>query len=410
MQKLWQRIIVVIAVVVIAQVACGQQYTRVKLNEPTTPALSATLAPAAPAPNQAAKSWEIDDKRIGAPGTAYIDNEYWQDGKKMAWMDGSLNLWLCDVEVSSGKLIPEDGKGIQIGKGAPFALAINSVDWGFSKKGAAVYAVRPDNNGLFQIWRTYVNQFPVKQEQITFGDLASYGMLPSLNSDASQVALTFGRGEQPKRLGKPSKALWRYEDDAASEREIPLEDIGTSGPRWIPDEMAFVTTKNYKGVVKLARYDVLTGETKKLTFDSGNKSDAFFFKAPEYNNELTLLALIDKSRFGVFRNIEGVWKKIREIRVGIDAPNVTLVSPEPFTFKGKSYFFVVCYLGQAFVSNSEIWVLSIDGTVNQPVSSDSPNTRHDPEVITTENDAFISYYTGFTAPSELHICRLILKD
>jgi signal peptidase I len=32
MQKLWQRIIVAIAVVVIAQVACGQQYTRVKLS------------------------------------------------------------------------------------------------------------------------------------------------------------------------------------------------------------------------------------------------------------------------------------------------------------------------------------------------------------------------------------------
>jgi hypothetical protein len=149
-------------------------------NEPTTPALSATLAPATPSPNivggkkQVAKSWEIDDKRIGAPGTAYIDNEYWQDGKKMAWMDGSLNLWLCDVEVSSGKLIPEDGKGIQIGKGAPFALAINSVDWGFSKKGAAVYAVRPDNNGLFQIWRTYVNQFPVKQEQITFDSIYGF--------------------------------------------------------------------------------------------------------------------------------------------------------------------------------------------------------------------------------------------
>ena len=90
-----------------------------------TPALSEKLAPAAPAPNiVGGKSWEVDDKRIGAQGTAYIDNEYWQDGKKMAWMDGSLNLWLCDVEVSSGKLIPEDGKGIQIGKGAPFALAI----------------------------------------------------------------------------------------------------------------------------------------------------------------------------------------------------------------------------------------------------------------------------------------------
>ena len=32
MQKLWQRMIVVIAVVVIAQVACGQQDTRVKLS------------------------------------------------------------------------------------------------------------------------------------------------------------------------------------------------------------------------------------------------------------------------------------------------------------------------------------------------------------------------------------------
>ncbi len=32
MQKLWQRLILAIAVMVIAQVACGQQYTRVKQN------------------------------------------------------------------------------------------------------------------------------------------------------------------------------------------------------------------------------------------------------------------------------------------------------------------------------------------------------------------------------------------
>lgn len=351
----------------------------------------------------------IEDVRIGTSDNTYIDHEFWPESAKMAWMDGQLNLWLCDIDTTSGKLLPADGKGTQLGRGAPFALAINSVDWGFSQRGAAVYAVRPDASGLFQIWRTYVNQVPIQQTQLTFGNLANYGMLPSLKPDAPQVAITYGKGQQPTQLANPAGAYWRYENDPASETAIPLDAIGTSGPRWIPGESAFVTTKRYNAVTQLARYDIGTRQTTQLTFDAGEKSDAFFFNAPEYNNEKLLLCLIDKSRFGIYRNQSGSWTKINEVKVGINAPVVTLVSPEPFSFKGKSYFFVVCYLGPAFTSNSEIWVCSIDGTVNQRVSDNTPLKRHDPEIFTTATNAFISYYTNFVAPNELHVCRLILN-
>jgi len=353
----------------------------------------------------------INDKEIGSSTLSYVDNEYDLYENRMAWMDSQFNIWLCHVNPDSGELIPDDGRESLIGKGAPFALAVNSLDWEYSKQGSAVYSVTKDSNLIFQIFRTYVDKKPFQQEQITSGTLANYGMIPSLNKNDVMSSLIFGQGKQPVKLAKPLRAMWMYENNFSDAKEIIMDNIGSSGARWIPKEHSLSTTVKIENTLQIAKFDLDCNKLIQLTFDKDNKSDPFFFEAPEYSGENLFMCLTNNDSFSIYRSINGQYQKINQIKVNAKSPyneTISYISPEPFSFQGKSYFFVVCYFGPKFISNSEIWVCSIDGNINQRVSDNTPLPRHDPEAFVTKEKCFISYYTNFLKDSRLHICELIL--
>jgi hypothetical protein len=95
------------------------------------------------------------------------------------------------------------------------------------------------------------------------------------------------------------------------------------------------------------------------------------------------------------------WTAFQTIAVPSGAP-AYIYKPTPFVYNNKSYFFME-RLGESnpedFTYPTQIWVASLDGTINQQVSNPSlSEVRNDPKWYATAQGVFI-YYNVYTVAS-----------
>jgi hypothetical protein len=342
----------------------------------------------------------VDDQVISNPDGNLPDPEFSPVGFLITWQDNNNQLWVANVDRISGGFIPRSGKGQLVDTDlAPLKLTRNGPEWAYSKQGLQI------------VYTKLVNNRPVLSRAQWTG---SGWETKSLYNGRGRVAPNGSknpRGNAPRIIyrkikGNTLQVAWRESDKPASEavlsNAVPLP-LG----RWVAGERAIVSAIDVGGQLQCAKYDTDTGRMTQLTFDAGQKTDVFMWRAPEFNNEQVFFCLSDRTSLPIYRKINGTWTKIKTIQ----SPSQNrpyLSSPEPFVYKGKSYISLMTKDSLASSEGtSDIWIVSIDSNVPfyRQISAATPMNRKDPEAFITSKGAFV-YYSEVTSSgrSIVHRC------
>lgn len=354
-----------------------------------------------------AQSSSYIDLRIGDPNVTYLDPEFWPAGQMMLWQEQfNGQVWVCQVNPEDGTMIPPDGKGQPMGFAAPITQTYNGPEFGLSQQGLSVFYTGVSPNATLQLYRSRV-QPGALPEQLTFersDQVNNIGVISSLDASESQTRLIYFKG----RTALPATIYWMYENRQSDEVEIGTPGTVTlAGPRWMPGELKFVTNQHIDRYAQIIFADALSGARTQLSFDNGDKSDPFAWRAPEFNNEMLIMATLDNDSLAVYRQINGAWTRINVASV----PGVGRhYSGEPFVYRGRSYATVA--VETADPNNKEIWVVGL--TPLNPFAlrchDQRPLLRVDPESLVFQDRVFVSYYNypAPGVPNELHAVRVNL--
>ncbi len=361
-----------------------------------------------------------NDFRIGSSSIAYLDNEFWSDGNKMVWLEfveppplSGFDVYITDLDPNTGQMIPPDGRG-QLVDQALFLT--NGPEWGISAQGAAIYYTALDNAFIPQVFQANAtNPVPTQLTSTAVGKALS----------TASTTPTF-----PETLLIFFQFTGLFDTDVIIQSGLtpinilPFTSVGSSGPRWIPNERSLLSRARSSGTQQVVRFDLDTEAVTFLTTDSGDKGDAFIIAAPEFEADPILLTVVDVTSLGLYRQDGDQWTRFNTINLPFNGnpANVDttfLFGPTLFSFKGKSYVAVaatqdnICTtitcdsISPNQVTHSEIWLTSIDGTIQFEISEDSVQSRVDPEVYVTDSQLYVSYYT---LEGELRMINVTLPD
>ena len=146
--------------------------------------------------------------------------------------------------------------------------------------------------------------------------------------------------------------------------------------------------------------DTETGQMKMLTRDDGDKTDPYGWLAPDHNNQLLVLAVVNDSAIAIYKDKGGeYWDRIATLTVPRDSNNRIVASAEPFTVAGKSYMSLSIKSEKSRIGkfvDGEVWIFGIEDDPNRRFvrrcdSGERPVVRFDPEVYVGKEEAFLYY-------------------
>ena len=169
--------------------------------------------------------------------------------------------------------------------------------------------------------------------------------------------------------------FWRELGDPGSEQL--LADVAPSKMpiRNVRGARAVIYPLPVGGIDQVHYRDFDTGVVEQLTFDAGMKQETWMWRAPEFDNELVFMTLVDDVELRVYRKLADPGTgALRWTPVSwVPAPaNSTIASPEPFTFNARSYVFMAMTINPHNF-HSSIWISNIDAAM-----SDLPANHRQP--------------------------------
>jgi hypothetical protein len=365
------------------------------------------------------------DERIGEAGVYYVDPEFYAPTRHMAWQDFNNNdVWICQIDTQTGRLIPANGKGIRapvktvsIFKSSQGSGSFNGPELGFSTRGLFAYYTIRDGSGVNQTARFGpLDRSTPAYLQISRDErYGRAGALPTILPAFPEVALL---NIYLDRLR--GQTGWSFEDTPNDKNIVPTADISLKGPRWIPGELAISTNVQASNRTKQAAiYDIETGTTKTITNDAGHKTEVFVFNCPETGTRAAMCLVGNSQReLAVYKEASPYWEKIASIPcpnfvVGGGAFSARIYLPEPFVFQGKSYLtFVVGKVNTRTLEvkgPSQVFVAQLGRPQAVQIGSTNAAARLDPEALVLPDRVYLYYYTGVpegsSAQSELHVVK-----
>jgi len=334
--------------------------------------------------------FEVDDQVIADPRAKIQDFEFEQLGNRFVWQDKDGNIWVGNLSPVSGNMYPRDGKAELVDTlAAGIAATGNGPEWVYGPNGADIVYTKftDETRTQFQLARA-TKQGNIWVPTIQPGGLNGNAPIGSLNPNDPAPLIKYFLGPP---TDKRKFMAWMELDNSTVGGIVP--DSTAIAGRWVEGQRSIILTITVNEVRQVATYDVDTGVMTQLTFDPGEKNNPFMWRAPEFNNELVFNATTSGTFIGIYRNIGGVWTRIKVIKP--PSPRPFILSPEPFVFNGYSFIFTMVGLETMTSDRSEtdVWIAPIDPTVNfyRQVSSPEPMVRMDPEVFITDQGPFIYY-------------------
>jgi len=331
--------------------------------------------------------------RISPEGMSYIDPEIHDDAHKLAYQTGGGAVWLADLEPVTGTFVSGHGADLLLAQGAaPLVLSFNGPEFGVDQNGWSVFYCK-ENGGAPQVWRADINGTQVTNTPLTSGTTNRLSQLATKSPLSPSIRLVYSKGPTLDE----GEIAWIDEDQPGAETIIDSLDEGC---RWVDDTRSFIYIKQTgpnKGEVAI--YNTDEAEETILTNDGENKSYPYGWFAPEYNNELVFLSIVNDSLLGIYRESEGgFYERILTIGPPPEAlPYRYIGSPEPFVAGGKSYISYV--LKQTFTFSSyvdtQVWVSGIEPDAEHRTliqcDDGTDAKRTDPESYIGANEVFIIY-------------------
>lgn len=351
--------------------------------------------------------WKAEVQQMGKPGNHYIDPEILDIEGLMTFQDKSGGVWVAGLDPVSGLFSTADGMETLMDSGAmSLRQTYNGPEFGVDGNGWAVYYTK-SHNGIPQIWRARSVDGKLESKALTADKQRRQSVLASKNANTDATSLIYVQGQ----LGD-GQFYWLNESRPTTETSI-VRLKGVDSPRWIKDSLKFVYAESDgKDAGQLKLVDTVTGKVRTITHDEGIKAFAYGWKAPEYNGDTLVLALVDYKAIGIWRDTgDNYWQRIATLTPPTASRYQYFGSPEPFVLKGKSYISLVLKDSntRGRFKDSEVWVMSIDADPARRfvrrVDDGKPQVmRSDPETFVGENEVFL-YYNAVGADKVYEIYR-----
>lgn len=359
---------------------------------------TASLALAGLLAHRHAEAFEPNETLV-SPAIDLIDIEYSQDRAMYARVDNSARLWVGDIDRATGDYI--DPSGMQI---LADTETMNTGDLFWVYTGAE-WMQTPDGDQVL-----YTKFVPGKRHTAVNARIGIAKTTPDGQWTGGLLGPDLPRfdifGSEDTAGGRP--ALY-YLDDLKNKRwrnlDDPTEEIlpgttpqGAHALRFVRGARAIAYRLQVNGIWQAFWYDLDTRVLEQLTFDGGQKSLVWMWRAPEFGGDFVLMVLVNSREIRIYRKLpdgNGVpkWTVIHSV-AGVRGSSIQ--SLEPFTYGGRSYFFMDMELPPNDFP-SEIWFGNIDAS--QPIwrrVNDNAvlNVRTDPEYFITDHGPII-YYNRF---------------
>lgn len=344
--------------------------------------------------------------RMGTTGKSYIDAEILESEAKLTFQSSGGEIWVADLDPETGLFRNPTGKDILMDRGAAnLRTTYNGPEFGVDRDGWAVYYTK-SYNGELQAWKSeLVNGKPVAKP-LTRGQKRRQSVLVGKDTSAPAVRMLYLQGS---RAGGDFQ--WIDERNPDNE-QFASRLLGVDSPRWIDNTSKFVyvaSKGDAAGQIHLV--DVTTGKRQAVTNDAGTKTFAYGWRAPDFDNELLLMAMLNYRSVAIYRDMGGpYWTRIAELKPPAESKFNYFGSPEPFVFDGKSYVSLVLKSQNTtgVFKDSEVWIMGIGDNASGPYiervdDGGAPLMRSDPETFVTDDNVFIYYNAwGSNRVYELH--------
>jgi hypothetical protein len=339
---------------------------------------------------------------------SYVDPEF-LSSHDIAIYQTRDQIWLANLDPTTGKFVSRDGKDIRLDSGAAaLRETFNGPEFGVDKSGWWVFYTKA-HRGDLQIWRTRLEGNRSKPQPLTSGR-RHQSALVSRNPEADSVRLLMLQGTLDK-----GTILWVDADQPDKEIAVGDWEKLVNSPRWIDDEEGFVFShREGSDRGQLAMFDFKSGKTETLTNDNGDKTYPFAWKAPEFGGEILLLALVDAKAVGVYRAAQGkYWERIATLTPPPEARHRYIGSPEPFAAGGRSYVSLVIKsedVRSRTFNDAEVWIFGIDDNPGSRIAfrcddGEYPLMRFDPETYVGSDEVFIYYNARRGRRLDIDRCR-----
>jgi dienelactone hydrolase len=295
------------------------------------------------------------------------------------------------------------------GAAANLRQTFNGPEFGTDAKGWSVFYTKANGEEL-QIWQARLVDGKPQTAPIFRDGLRRQSVLASKSAGAPSTRLIYIKGDL-------KDGAFHWVDVATPERETRIvRTMGVDSPRWIDETLSFVFAEAEgpdRGQIKL--HDTESGRTVLVSRDEGVKSFAYGWKAPEFNNEILILALVDHVAIGIWRQTDAEkWERIQTITPPAESRHKVLGSPEPLVCAGRSYISAVIKSegGTMRFRDSEVWLFGVNPANAKPYAArvdagDGDHTRSDPETLTVGGTVHI-YYNVFEPDSGYRIGHAVV--
>jgi hypothetical protein len=325
----------------------------------------------------------------------------------LSFQDRDGDIWVADLDPKTGTLVPKDRRGVKVDDGAVTLLVTyQGPEFGVDATGWAVYYTK-DVDGDIQVWRGVPEGDGYRIEQVTSG---ARHQTPVISKDPSAKSTKMVLIRGPWEGGTIS---WLDLADPKTEHDI-IEGTRTlvNAPRWIDDGQVFAFCyRTGPNAGQAAICDTTTGKITVVSNDAGEKFYPWAWYAPEYDGEMLVLALVDYTSLGIWKDNGGeYWDRIATITVPEGSEMKYIRSPETFVAGGKSYISVGLRAGQAAPwgsrrrgaaagrTDAEVWVFGLDENPKtrfaRRCDDGRPGIRRsDPETYIGADEVFVFYTT-----------------
>ena len=335
------------------------------------------LALLLPTMNSSPSDFVPDDQLASSESADIPDPEFNSRLNRMVWQDREGNLWLANLDPTTGEIIPADGKALLLStKLAPISTTCNGPEWVYgSIIPTVVYSLAPTNVSPISVAvSTYSGRWNETLESLA----AWRPMGSSLHSNNRRIL--FAKYNPAGNL-----IAWKKVRDDV-EQSIQLS---TTFARWTQDGGDFfIALHSIEETQQVVAIHATDGSFVAITLDSGKKTNAIAWKAPEYPEDWTVAVLTELNTVAIYSFFNQ--KRIHEFI--IPTAKATLLSLEVFVHAGNSYLVTSAIdgtepgpCGAMPLGTSEIWIAGINPNAPFFRRVDSParsTLKTEPEIYT----------------------------
>ncbi len=363
---------------------------------------------------------------VGEINGSYIDPEFSDVACQVAFQDRLNQLWIGDIDPSSGLFRTSSGRDYLMDTDLPILMYDpEHPDWKYSTNGPEwtrylgmdwIVYTRFDDHDLMQQWSARLTNGQPLRFRLTNHSEDCYGNMPSRYDDGAPTRLAFTH-RWPIYL---AQTAWIYVNEPGVFHEIDAHDPLRMS-MWSPVSPDFLFIYRPEGAPlgQVARVNADTGILTVLTTDEGEKDDPGMFRAPEYGNEILLVANVDNGALGIYRDLgspDSAWTRVATLELPPEAPYHYISSPEciaPATgIGGVSYFALLARESADRRSPGSIWIFglgmdpenSLVRRVDDGAIDSSLAVRMEPEPFFGTDEVYV-YYNYYDLQSGVHGLR-----